>query len=52
MGDAVKVFLIGLSGVFTGMIFLYLSIKITQTAVTAVDSKRKAREAAGQGKDK
>ncbi|WP_169742949.1 hypothetical protein [Desulfobacter vibrioformis] len=52
MGDAVRVFLIGLLGVFTGMTFLYFSIKITQTAVTAVESKRKAREVAGQGEDK
>lgn len=49
MGDAVRVFLIGLFGVFTGMTFIYLSIKITQAAVTALESKRKAREDAGQG---
>ncbi len=52
MGDAVRVFLIGLSGVFTGMACLYLSIKITRTAVTAVESNRKAREDSGQGEDK
>lgn len=52
MGDAVRVFLIGLFGVFLGMSFLYLSIKITGTAVTALESKRKAREAAGQGGEK
>ena len=46
MGDAVEVFLTGLSGVFLGMAFLYLSIKITGTAVTALESRRKAREAA------
>ena len=52
MSDAVRVFLIGLFGVFTGMTFLYLSIKITQAAVAAVESKRKAGEDAGQGGDK
>lgn len=51
MGDAVQVFLIGLLGVFTGMSVLYLSIKITQTAVTAVESKRKPKEDAGQKGD-
>ena len=52
MGDAVRVFLIGLFGVFTGMTFLYLSMKITGMAVTALESKRKAGEDAGQGGDK
>lgn len=52
MGEAVRVFLIGLLGVFLGMGFLYLSIKITQTAVTAVESKREAQDAAGQGEGK
>jgi len=52
MGDGVLVFLTGLFGVFTGMTFLYLSIKITGTAVAALESKRNAREDAGQGEDK
>lgn len=52
MGDAIRVFLIGLLGVFTGMASLYLSIKMTQMAVTAIESKRKAKEAAGQGEEK
>jgi hypothetical protein len=52
MGDAVRVFLIGLLGVFLGMSFLYLSIKITGRAVTVLESKRKAKDAAGQGGDK
>ena len=52
MGDGVMVFLIGLFGVFTGMTLLYLSIKITGMAVTALESKRKAREDAGLGGDK
>ena len=52
MGDAVRVFLIGLFGVFTGMTFLYLSMKITGIAVTALESKRNAREVADQGEDK
>lgn len=52
MGDAVRVFLIGLFGVFTGMTFLYLSIKITGIAVTALESKTNVREDAGQGGDK
>lgn len=49
MGDAVRVFLSGLLGVFLGMSFLYLSIKVTQIAVTALESKREDKDAAGQG---
>lgn len=49
MDDGVGVFLIGLLGVFLGMTFLYLSIKITGTAVTALESGRKAGDAAGTG---
>jgi hypothetical protein len=52
MADGVGVFLTGLLGVFLGMAFLYLSIKITEKAVTALESKRNTKEAAGQGGDK
>jgi hypothetical protein len=52
MGDGVGVFLTGLLGVFLGMTFLYLSIKITGKAVATLESKRKAKENAGQGGDK
>jgi len=52
MGEAVRVFLIGLFGVFTGMAFLYFSMKVTGIAVAALESKRKAMEDAGQGGDK
>lgn len=52
MGDAVRVFLIGLFGVFAGMTFLYLSMKITEIAVTALESKRRTGEDTGQGEGK
>lgn len=52
MGDGVRVFLSGLLGVFLGMAFLYLSIKITGTAVTVLESKHKAGKEAGAGGDK
>ncbi len=48
MGNAVGVFLIGLLGVFLGMTFLYLSIKITERAVTALEARTKVAEASGQ----
>ncbi|WP_321491777.1 hypothetical protein [uncultured Desulfobacter sp.] len=48
MGDAARVFLIGILGVSLGMSFLYLSIKITGKGVTALESKKKARETDGQ----
>ncbi|WP_020587842.1 hypothetical protein [Desulfobacter curvatus] len=52
MGDGVRVFLTGCLGVFTGMAFLYLSIKITGAAVTALESRKKVKETAGHGGDK
>ena len=42
MTDAVMVFLTGLFGVFFGMMFLYLSIKLTGAAVTALEKKKEA----------
>ncbi|MCG8549863.1 MAG: hypothetical protein MI799_05610 [Desulfobacterales bacterium] len=49
MDDGVGVFLVGILGVFTGMAFLYLSIKLTGAAVSALASRKKSREAPGQG---
>ncbi len=43
MSDGVGVFLAGMLGVFTGMACLYLSIKLTGTAVSALEAKNKSK---------
>ncbi|WP_320044614.1 OadG family protein [uncultured Desulfobacter sp.] len=52
MGDGVGVFLIGLLGVFTGMAFLYLSIKLTGRVVSALESGKTLKETTRHGGDK